>query len=136
MVQCSNPSNRGSFSSSNYKIHPFDAGNDIIFVILCRSQRGLFIYFYVFSVKPPPLRRHLENPMQTLEAMLRPKVATLPGHIQAVYVQNAAKLFATVLKSQEGNTDSTAAQETSQLMIDRLPLFVQSANLEVQERVR
>uniref|UniRef100_H3BXA8 AP-3 complex subunit delta-1 n=1 Tax=Tetraodon nigroviridis TaxID=99883 RepID=H3BXA8_TETNG len=77
---------------------------------------------------------HLENPMQTLEAMLRPKVATLPGHIQAVYVQNAAKLFATVLKSQEGNTESAAAQETSQLMIDRLPLFVQSANLEVQER--
>lgn len=77
---------------------------------------------------------HLENPMQTLEAMLRPKVATLPGHIQAVYVQNAAKLFATVLKSQEGNTNSSAAQETSQLMIDRLPVFVQSANLEVQER--
>ncbi|KAK0132066.1 AP-3 complex subunit delta-1 [Merluccius polli] len=77
---------------------------------------------------------HLENPMQTLEAMLRPKVATLPGHIQAVYVQNAAKLFATVLRSQEGNTDRTTAQETSQLMIDRLPLFVQSANLEVQER--
>ncbi|XP_054902454.1 AP-3 complex subunit delta-1 isoform X5 [Poeciliopsis prolifica] len=77
---------------------------------------------------------HLENPMQTLEAMLRPKVATLPGHIQAVYVQNAAKLFATVLKGEEGNTDSTAAQEASQLMIDRLPLFVQSANLEVQER--
>lgn len=74
--------------------------------------------------------------MQTLEAMLRPKVATLPGHIQAVYVQNAAKLFATVLKSQEGNTESTTAQETSQLMIDRLPLFVQSANLEVQERVK
>lgn len=73
--------------------------------------------------------------MQTLEAMLRPKVATLPGHIQAVYVQNAAKLFATVLKSQEGNTNSSAAQETSQLMIDRLPVFVQSANLEVQERV-
>lgn len=84
----------------------------------------------------PPLCRHLENPVQTLEAMLRPKVATLPGHIQAVYVQNAAKLFATVLKSHEGNTESTAAQETSQLMIDRLPLFVQSANLEVQERVK
>ncbi|XP_061539277.1 AP-3 complex subunit delta-1 isoform X6 [Phycodurus eques] len=77
---------------------------------------------------------HLENPLQTLEAMLRPKVATLPGHIQAVYVQNAAKLFATVLQSQNDNTDGTTAQETSQLMIDRLPLFVQSANLEVQER--
>ncbi|RXN20587.1 AP-3 complex subunit delta-1-like isoform X3 [Labeo rohita] len=77
---------------------------------------------------------HLEDPMQTLEAMLRPKVATLPGHIQAVYVQNAAKLFATVLRKHEGDTDSQAAQETSQLLIDRLPLFVQSANLEVQER--
>ncbi|KAM9797242.1 AP-3 complex subunit delta-1 isoform X3 [Syngnathus typhle] len=77
---------------------------------------------------------HLENPLQTLEAMLRPKVATLPGHIQAVYVQNAAKLFATVLQSQKDNTDGTTVQETNQLMIDRLPLFVQSANLEVQER--
>ncbi|XP_051765883.1 AP-3 complex subunit delta-1 isoform X5 [Ctenopharyngodon idella] len=77
---------------------------------------------------------HLEDPMQTLEAMLRPKVATLPGHIQAVYVQNAAKLFATVLQKHEGETDSQAAQETSQLLIERLPLFVQSANLEVQER--
>ncbi|XP_051551455.1 AP-3 complex subunit delta-1-like isoform X3 [Myxocyprinus asiaticus] len=77
---------------------------------------------------------HLEDPMQTLEAMLRPKVATLPGHIQAVYVQNAAKLFATVLQKHEGESDSQVAQETSQLLIDRLPLFVQSANLEVQER--
>ncbi|KAG7488217.1 hypothetical protein MATL_G00030130 [Megalops atlanticus] len=77
---------------------------------------------------------HLEDPTQTLEAMLRPKVATLPGHIQAVYVQNAAKLFATILHGQEGAPDSQAAQETSQLLIDRLPLFVQSANLEVQER--
>ncbi|XP_056614470.1 AP-3 complex subunit delta-1 isoform X2 [Triplophysa dalaica] len=77
---------------------------------------------------------HLEDPMQTLEAMLRPKVATLPGHIQAVYVQNAAKLFATVLQKHEGETDSQVAQETSQLLIERLPLFVQSANLEVQER--
>ncbi|KAF7702997.1 hypothetical protein HF521_022004 [Silurus meridionalis] len=78
---------------------------------------------------------HLEDPMQTLEAMLRPKVATLPGHIQAVYVQNAAKLFATLLQKHEGTEDSQVAQEASQLLIERLPLFVQSANLEVQERL-
>ncbi len=100
------------------------------------SVLSFSVVFRQTSKNPHLSLRHLENPMQTLEAMLRPKVAALPGHIQAVYVQNAAKLFATVLKSQEGNTDSTAAQETSQLMIDRLPLFVQSANLEVQERVR
>ncbi|XP_064185903.1 AP-3 complex subunit delta-1 [Anguilla rostrata] len=78
---------------------------------------------------------HLEDPMQTLEAMLRPRVAILPGHIQAVYVQNAAKLFAAVLCGQQGEpVDAEAAQESSQLLIDRLPLFVQSADLEVQER--
>lgn len=80
--------------------------------------------------------RHLEDPMQTLEAMLRPKVATLPGHIQAVYVQNAAKLFSTLLQKHEGTEDTQVAQEAGQLLIERLPVFVQSANLEVQERVR
>lgn len=102
--------------------------------VITRKSKSVFRYISP-TLTSNLLHRHLENPMQTLEAMLRPKVATLPGHIQAVYVQNAAKLFATVLKSQEGNTNSTAAQETSQLMIDRLPVFVQSANLEVQERV-
>ncbi|XP_062419375.1 AP-3 complex subunit delta-1 isoform X4 [Pungitius pungitius] len=98
------------------------------------QRKGICEVLYAAAWICGEFSEHLENPTQTLEAMLRPKVATLPGHIQAVYVQNAAKLFATVLKSQEGNTDSTAAQETSQLMIERLPLFVQSANLEVQER--
>ncbi|MBN3288451.1 AP3D1 protein, partial [Polyodon spathula] len=77
---------------------------------------------------------HLEEPMQTLEAMLRPKVTTLPGHIQAVYVQNAVKLFATVLARQEGAGDRQAAQETTELLIEKLPQFVQSSDLEVQER--
>ncbi|TNN59664.1 AP-3 complex subunit delta-1 [Liparis tanakae] len=98
------------------------------------QRKGICEVLYAAAWICGEFSEHLENPMQTLEAMLRPKVATLPGHIQAVYVQNAAKLFATLLKNQEGNTDRTAAQETSQLMIDRLPLFVQSANLEVQER--
>ncbi|KPP61168.1 AP-3 complex subunit delta-1-like [Scleropages formosus] len=77
---------------------------------------------------------HLEDPVHTLEAMLRPKVATLPGHIQAIYIQNAAKLFAAVLNGQQGTPDCQTMQESSQLLIDRLPLFVQSADLEVQER--
>ena len=31
--------------------------------------------------------------------MLQPKVTSLPGHIQAVYVQNIAKIFAKILAS-------------------------------------
>lgn len=79
--------------------------------------------------------RHLEEPHQTLEAMLRPKVTTLPGHIQAVYVQNMVKLYATILQLKEEAGESQPAQETTQMMIERLPQFVQSADLEVQERV-
>nr|XP_020636445.1 AP-3 complex subunit delta-1 isoform X2 [Pogona vitticeps] len=77
---------------------------------------------------------HLDEPQQTLEAMLRPKVTTLPGHIQAVYVQNMVKLYASILQQKEQAGEKEAAQEATQMMIERLPQFVQSADLEVQER--
>ncbi|KAM9330592.1 AP-3 complex subunit delta-1 [Gastrophryne carolinensis] len=77
---------------------------------------------------------HLTEPYQTLEAMLRPKVTTLPGHIQAVYVQNVVKLYSSILQHKEQEGDQQAAQDITQLMNDRLPQFVQSADLEVQER--
>ncbi|XP_012601145.2 AP-3 complex subunit delta-1 [Microcebus murinus] len=77
---------------------------------------------------------HLQEPQHTLEAMLRPKVTTLPGHIQAVYVQNVVKLYASILQQKEQVADMEEAQAVTQLMVDRLPQFVQSADLEVQER--
>ncbi|VCW50416.1 unnamed protein product [Gulo gulo] len=77
---------------------------------------------------------HLQEPQQTLEAMLRPKVTTLPGHIQAVYVQNVVKLYAAILQQREQAAEPEAAQDVTQLMVERLPQFVQSADLEVQER--
>ena len=67
--------------------------------------------------------------------MLRPKVTTLPGHIQAVYVQNVVKLYASILQQKERDSDAEAAQELTRFMVERLPQFVQSADLEVQERV-
>uniref|UniRef100_UPI00398EA743 AP-3 complex subunit delta-1 isoform X2 n=1 Tax=Pristiophorus japonicus TaxID=55135 RepID=UPI00398EA743 len=77
---------------------------------------------------------HLQEPNQTLEAMLKSKVTTLPGHIQAVYVQNSGKLYASVLQQNEQAGDKEAAQEITQMLIDKLPQFVQNADLEVQER--
>lgn len=88
------------------------------------------------SLMQPLSPRHLQGPQQTLEAMLRPKVTTLPGHIQAVYVQNVVKLYASILQQKEQAADTEAAQEVTQLLVERLPQFVQSADLEVQERVR
>lgn len=77
---------------------------------------------------------HLQEPQQTLEAMLRPRVTALPGHIQAVYVQNVLKLYAALLRQREQAGEAAAAQAASQLLAERLPQFVQSADLEVQER--
>lgn len=51
-------------------------------------------------------------------------------------MQNMVKLYASILQQKEQAGEKEAAQEITQLMIERLPQFVQSADLEVQERVR
>ncbi|KAL0277639.1 UNVERIFIED_CONTAM: hypothetical protein PYX00_004861 [Menopon gallinae] len=76
----------------------------------------------------------LTNPRVTLEAMLTGKgVTNLPGHIQAVYIHNILKLFVLILvRSAEENMQEV--MEVSQFICDRLPQFVSSGDLEVQER--
>ena len=44
---------------------------------------------------------HLSNPRATLDALLNPKVTALPAHIQAVFVQNIVKLYASFLVQAE-----------------------------------
>lgn len=68
----------------------------------------------------PPIPRHQE-PQQTLEAMLRPKVTTLPGHIQAVYVQSSGQAVTAILQQKEQAADVSAARESTQLLVERLP---------------
>ena len=41
---------------------------------------------------------HLPNAEETLSALFRGKVASLSGHIQAVYIQNGVKLFAFIAR--------------------------------------
>jgi len=67
--------------------------------------------------------------------MLKPRVASLPGHIQSVYVQNICKLYGRVLAKAELSEDAELLQRASRLVSDHLALFVHSADLEVQERV-
>uniref|UniRef100_A0A8C8S211 AP-3 complex subunit delta-1 n=1 Tax=Pelusios castaneus TaxID=367368 RepID=A0A8C8S211_9SAUR len=104
-------------------------------LIASNTQRnGICEVLYAAAWICGEFSEHLEELNQTLEAMLKPKVTTLPGHIQAVYVQNMVKLYASILQQKEQAGEKEAAQEITQLMIDRLPQFVQSADLEVQER--
>ena len=44
---------------------------------------------------------HLVNPRATLDSLLNPKITMLPAHIQAVFVQNIVKLYASILVKAE-----------------------------------
>lgn len=76
----------------------------------------------------------LANPKATLESMVRGKVVSLPGHIQAIYVHNMLKLYAHIIATAEEEDDSEMIEEVTNLLLERLPVFVSSGDLEVQER--
>lgn len=67
--------------------------------------------------------------------MLKSKVTSLPGHIQSVYVQNIMKLYTQILCQAEEDDDNDTVQDVGQLLVTKLPMFEQSSDLEVQERV-
>lgn len=71
-----------------------------------------------------------------VESMLRPRVANLPNHIQRVFIQNLMKVYAAALVKYEGEEKNEMAVQLTKTMVEKLPIFVQSSNLEVQERVR
>uniref|UniRef100_A0A0B7A1L1 AP-3 complex subunit delta n=1 Tax=Arion vulgaris TaxID=1028688 RepID=A0A0B7A1L1_9EUPU len=77
---------------------------------------------------------HLSNPKTTLEAMLKPKITSLPGHIQSIFVQNILKLYGKILKAAEAKEDDELKKEVHALLQEKLPVFIQSGDLEVQER--
>ncbi|KAK3868287.1 hypothetical protein Pcinc_026301 [Petrolisthes cinctipes] len=76
----------------------------------------------------------LANPKATLESMVRGKVVSLPGHIQATYVHNMLKLYTHIIATAEEEDDAEMIQEVTNLLLERLPVFVSSGDLEVQER--
>lgn len=75
----------------------------------------------------------LENPDDALKMLLKERAA-LPGHIQAVFVQNSIKLFIHLLeKSVEGGSVD-GISGTIDAMDQKLPNFISSGDIEVQER--
>ena len=80
---------------------------------------------------------HLSNPEATLMALFRGKASTLPGHVQAVYVHNAFKLFAFIASKKLAQPEEGTAKEVMTLaktLGEMIKQFVHSSDLEVQER--
>lgn len=60
--------------------------------------------------------RELPNPQTTLEAMLKGKeVTNLPGHIQAVYIQNILKIFSLIFTRATESGDLTEATQVREI---------------------
>ncbi|XP_046843480.1 AP-3 complex subunit delta-1-like isoform X1 [Xenia sp. Carnegie-2017] len=76
----------------------------------------------------------LSDQKVVLMFMLKSRVSSLPGHIQSVYVQNILKLYSYIMAKAEEKGDMDEAQDLGQLIVDKLPMFTQSSDLEVQER--
>ncbi|XP_049532294.1 AP-3 complex subunit delta [Anopheles darlingi] len=72
----------------------------------------------------------LTKPEQTLAVLLQPR--PVPGHILAVYVQNALKLFAYL--AGRDSDDVGALRAHCDTFLAGLPAFLSSADIEVQER--
>ncbi|KZC13228.1 PREDICTED: AP-3 complex subunit delta-1 [Dufourea novaeangliae] len=75
----------------------------------------------------------LEDPLTTLQSMLRSQASSLPGHIQAVYVHNILKLATATLCKAEKDEDTETMKQIFELK-DKIAAFVCSGDLEVQER--
>ncbi|KAK1131743.1 hypothetical protein K0M31_015903 [Melipona bicolor] len=75
----------------------------------------------------------LEDPIATLQSMLRSQASSLPGHIQAVYVHNILKLATATLYKAEKDGDTETMEQIFALK-DKIAAFVCSGDLEVQER--
>ncbi|XP_050403527.1 AP-3 complex subunit delta-1 isoform X1 [Patella vulgata] len=103
--------------------------------LLSNSQRnGICEVLYAAAWVCGEFAEHLSDPQSTLECMLRPKITILPGHIQSVYVQNMLKLYGKVIKRAEDEDNEQMLKDVNELLADKLPIFIQSADLEVQER--
>lgn len=74
----------------------------------------------------------LNEPDRTLNILLRPR--PLPGHIQGVYVQNILKLFTRIVTACLEKNDAVQIVQLCNLLLKKLPLFISSGHIEVQER--
>lgn len=74
--------------------------NTHLFVGTSQSE-GICEVLYAAAWIVGEFSEHLANPRSTLDCLLNPKVTALPAHIQAVFVQNLVKLYASILVTAE-----------------------------------
>lgn len=72
----------------------------------------------------------LEHLHELVDEMLQPRTTSLPAHVQTVYVQALLKF----VNAMADRADDASLKRLAEVLIERLPVFVQSEHIEVQER--
>ena len=94
-------------------------------VILNRSKRQAGVeVLYAAGWLVGEYCHHLASPQETLQALVRAMIPSLPPHIQAVYIQSAFKIY----------TSCGLPVDLMEEVVGKLESLATSSDLEVQER--
>lgn len=74
----------------------------------------------------------LDNPEDALKFFLQER--SIPGHIQAVFVQNSIKVLTNIIERACESGDSKTIENATKIMEQKLQYFISSGDIEVQER--
>lgn len=100
----------------------------------CSSQTStMYEVLYAAAWIIGEFGNNLENPETALKMLLKERPA-LPGHIQAVFVQNSNKLFIHMLEKSVEDGNVEGIREIINVVDQKLPQFLSSGDIEVQER--
>lgn len=111
-------------------------GSESHLLTMGNQKNGVCEVLYAAAYVSGEFAELVESPEDVMESLLLPHATSLPGHIQAVFVQNAVKLYSHI--SSKVAVDDEAGQEklvaVRAKMMENLQTFMESQDLEVQER--
>jgi AP-3 complex subunit delta len=99
----------------------------------CSSQTStMYEVLYAAAWIIGEFSEHLLVPEETLKMFLKER--PIPGHIQAVFVQNSIKILTFILQRALESGDSQSISRSIDIMEPQLHHFISSGDIEVQER--
>jgi AP-3 complex subunit delta-1 len=102
-----------------------------LYTVCVDSKKKIVTYTLLLSTS------YLEDIPSTLECLLSPQVIHLPAKVQTIYVHSVIKIYAfwtNELASQWNPELEHEFTKVTKVMYDKMNMFTQSKDLEVQER--
>lgn len=99
----------------------------------CSSQTNtMFEVLYAATWIIGEFSYEIELPYEVMNIFLQER--SIPGHIQAVFVQNSIKIFIRILEMEVKSQDIQSMKNVCDIVEQQLHYFVSSEDIEVQER--